>query len=109
MELPKNITQIGEINHSCKIYVEDYVISYIKQLNGQATDREQGVAMYGVRREEDGITYLFFYGASKLNYLQRETRHLSQAVLQEAEKARKKYFAEYEFLGYRLLNGEMVE
>lgn len=109
MELPKNITQIGEINHSCRIYVEDYVISYIKQLNGQATDREQGVAMYGVRREEDGITYLFFYGASRLNYLQRETRHLSQAVLQEAEKARKKYFAEYEFLGYRLLNGEMVE
>lgn len=109
MELPKNITQIGEINHSCRIYVEDYVISYIKQLNGQATDREQGVAMYGVRKEEDGITYLFFYGACRLNYLQRETRHLSQAVLQEAEKARKKYFAEYAFLGYRLLNGEMVE
>lgn len=109
MELPKNITQIGEINHNCRIYVEDYVISYIKQLNGQATDREQGVAMYGVRKEEDGITYLFFYGACRLNYLQRETRHLSQAVLQEAEKARKKYFDEYAFLGYRLLNGEMVE
>ena len=62
-----------------------------------------------MRKEEAGVTYLFFYGACKLNFLQRETRHLSQAVLQEAEKARKKYFAEYEFLGYRMLNGEMVE
>ncbi|MCM1193523.1 MAG: LysM peptidoglycan-binding domain-containing protein [Acetatifactor muris] len=109
MDLPKNITQIGEINHNCKIYVEDYVVSYIKQLNGHAVDKELAVGMYGVRKEEGGTTYLFLYGACKLNFLQRETRHLSQAVLQEAEKARKKYFAEYDFLGYRLLNGEMVE
>ena len=109
MELPKNITQIGEVNQGCRIYVEDYVISYIKQLNGHALDKSLAVGMYGVRKEEAGITYLFFYGACKLNFLQRETRHLSQAVLQEAEKARKKYFAEYEFLGYRMLNGEMVE
>lgn len=109
MNLPKNITQIGEINHSCKIYVEDYVVSYIKQLNGHALDKELAVGMYGVRKEEGGITYLFFYGACKLNFLQRETRHLSQAVLQEAEKTRKKYFTEYDFLGYKLLNGEMVE
>lgn len=109
MELPKNVTQIGETNHSCKIYVEDYVISYIKQLNGHALDKGLAVALYGVRREEAGITYLFFYGAAKLNFLQRETRHLSQAVLQEAEKTRKRYFGEYTFLGYRLLDGEMVE
>lgn len=109
MDLPKNITQIGETNRSCKIYVEDYVISYIKQLNGHALDKELAVALYGVRKEEAGITYLFFYGASKLNFLQRETRHLSQAVQQEAEKTRRKYFGEYEFLGYRMLNGEMVE
>lgn len=109
MDLPKNIKQIGETNRSCKIYVEDYVISYIKQLNGHALDKEAAVALYGVRKEEAGITYLFFYGACRLNFLQRETRHLSQAVLQEAEKARKKYFGEYAFLGYRMLNGEMVE
>ncbi|MCM1027713.1 MAG: LysM peptidoglycan-binding domain-containing protein [Roseburia sp.] len=109
MELPKNVTQIGETNHSCKIYVEDYVISYIRQLNGYAMDKGLAAALYGVRKEEAGITYLFFYGAGKLNFLQREARHLSQAVLQETEKQRKKYFEEYAFLGYCLLNGEMVE
>lgn len=109
MELPKNITQIGETNQHCKIYVEDYVFSYIKQLNQYAQDKNIAVALYGTRKEEAGITYLFVFGTCKLNFLQRESRHLSQAVLQEAEKQRKKHFPAYDFLGYRMLNGEMVE
>lgn len=109
MELPKNVTQIGEPDHHCKIYVEDYVISYLKQLNSHAGDKEMAVGLYGTRREEAGVTYLFFYGACRLNFLQRESRHLSQAVQQEAEELRRKYFSQYTFLGYRLLNGEMVE
>ena len=109
MELPKNITQIGETNPHCKVYVEDYVISYIKQLNQYAGEKEMAVALYGVRKEEAEITYLFFYGACRLVFLQKECRHLSQAVLQEAEKQRKKFFPDTVFLGYRLLDGEMIE
>ena len=109
MELPKNITQIGETNPHCKIYVEDYVISYIRQLNQYAREKGLAVALYGTKREEGEITYLFLYGACKLNFLQRECRHLSQAVCQEVEKQRRKYFSDYVFLGYRLLDGEMVE
>lgn len=109
MELPKNITQVGEANHRCKIYVEDYAVSYMKQLNVLARDKDMAVALYGVRKEENEVAYLFVYGAVKLNFLQRETRHLSQAQLQEIEKNREKYFRELEFLGYRLLNGDMVE
>lgn len=109
MELPKNITQIGEVNPRCKVYVEDYVISYIRQLNQCAQEKGLAVALYGTKKEEGEITYLFLYGACKLNFLQRECRHLSQAVSQEIEKQRRKYFATYTFLGYRLLDGEMIE
>ena len=109
MELPKNITQIGETNPHCKIYVEDYVISYIRQLNQYAREKGLAVAVYGTRKEEGEVTYLFLYGACKLNFLQRECRHLSQEVCQEVEKQRRKYFPDYLFLGYRLLDGEMVE
>ena len=109
MELPKNITQIGEANPHCKIYVEDYVVSYIKQMNQYAGEKELAVALYGTRKEEGEITYIFLYGACKLVFLQKECRHLSQAVWQEVEKQRKRYFSQYTFLGYRLLNGEMIE
>ncbi|MBO5337460.1 MAG: LysM peptidoglycan-binding domain-containing protein [Lachnospiraceae bacterium] len=109
MELPKNITQIGEANRNCKVYVEDYVVSYIKQINQVACNKEMAVALYGTRKTENNVTYIFLYGAAKLDFLQRETRHLSQAQQQEIEKLRRKHFADYEFQGYRLLNGEMVE
>ena len=109
MELPKNITQIGESDKFCKIYAEDYVVSYLKQLNRVAGDKNLAVALYGTRKEEAGISYLFLYGAGKLNFLQRESRHLSQAVQQEAERQRQRYFREYSFLGYKILNGEMIE
>lgn len=109
MELPKNITQIGEVGRDCKIYVEDYVVSYMKQLNQAARDKEIAVALFGKRREENGIVYYFVYGASKLDFLQREVRHLSQAQRQEIENSRRKYFTELAFVGYRLLDGEMIE
>jgi nucleoid-associated protein YgaU len=109
MELPKNITQIGEVGGDCRVYVEDYVISYMKQLNRAAGDKEMAVALYGVHREEEGISYCFLYGACRLDFLQREVRHLSQAQRQEIERLRRKYFPEQSFLGYRILDGEMIE
>lgn len=109
MELPKNVTQIGESDRSCKIYVEDYVMSYMKQMNRFAEDKEIAVALYGKRAMEQGISYLFVYGACKLDFLQREVRHLSQAHYQEIERLRRKYFNTCEFVGYLLLNGEMIE
>ena len=109
MELPKNITQIGEVGRDCKIYVEDYVVSYMKQLNRSAQDKSIAVALYGKRKEENGIVYYFIYGASKLDFLQREVRHLSQAQRQEMEQYRKRYFSELGLVGYRLLDGDMIE
>lgn len=109
MVLPKNVTQIGESDSHCKVYVEDYVVSYLKQWNRHGADKQLAVALYGVRKEEGGISYLFLYGAGRVNFIQRENRHLSQAQLQEIERIRRKSFPEYSFLGYRLLNGEMVE
>ncbi len=109
MDLPKNVTQIGEANCTCKIYVEDYVVSYLKQLNPLARDKTMAAALYGRRKTEDGKIYLFVYGAGKLDFLQKETKHLSQAQNQEIERIRRQHFGDYEFLGYRILDGEMVE
>ena len=74
-----------------------------------AQNKDIAIALYGRKTEEDGVTYLFAYGSAKLNFLQKPVRHLSQAQEQEIEKLRKKYFSEMSFLGYQILNGEMVE
>lgn len=74
-----------------------------------AQNKDIAIALYGRKTAEDGVAYLFAYGSAKLNFLQKPVRHLSQAQEQEIEKLRRKYFSEMTFLGYQILNGEMVE
>lgn len=109
MELPKNITQIGEADRTCKIYVEDYVVSYMKQLSRQTEDKGVTIALYGKCTKEQTLSYFFIYGACRILSINREVRHLSQAQSQEVERMRQRYFPEYTFLGYHIFDGEMVE
>ena len=55
------------------------------------------------------ISYLFVYCACRVLFLEKDTKYLPQAALQDIEKQRKRYFAEYSFLGYHILDGEMME
>ena len=87
MELPGNVTFIGNVERNCKIYVEDYVLSFMKQMNREAQDRSATIALFGKNKEEADASYHFVYGACKMESLIREARHLSQAQLQEIEKS----------------------
>lgn len=109
MELPKNITQIGEADRTCKIYVEDYVVSYMKQLSRQTQDKGPAIALYGKYTKEQTLSYFFIYGACQILSISKEVRHLSQAQNQEVERLRQHYFPEYVFLGYHIFDGEMAE
>ncbi len=109
MELPKNITQIGEADRTCKVYVEDYVVSYMKQLCRQTEGKGLAIALYGKYAREQSLSYFFIYGACQILSISKEVRHLSQAQNQEVERLRQRYFPEYVFLGYHIFDGEMVE
>lgn len=109
MELPKNITQIGEADRTCKVYVEDYVVSYMKQLCRQTERKGLAIALYGKYTKEQSLSYFFIYGACRILSINKEVRHLSQAQNQEVERLRQHYFPEYVFLGYHIFDGEMVE
>lgn len=109
MELPKNITQMGELNRENKIYIEDYVISYLKQLKNTGRKNNVAVAFYGKTTHGDAENYYFLYGAYKLEGLREETKFLTQTHLQEIERLQKKYFPEYIFCGYAILRGDSLE
>ncbi len=109
MELPKNITQIGETDKNSKIYMEDYVVSYMKQQSKTSVDKQTGVALFGKCNREENMSYYFIYGACRVNYISKEVRHLSGAQLQEVERIRKAHFEEYLFIGYCILDGDAVE
>ncbi len=109
MELPKNITQMDELNKENKIYIEDYVISYLKQLKITGRKNNVAVAFYGKTTHGEVENYYFLYGAYKLESLREETKFLSQSQLQEIERLRQKFFPEYIFCGYAVLRNDYLE
>ncbi len=65
-KLPRNIRQIGERDQSIRLYMEDYVNTYLKRLfpkGGQ--DLRVGVLL-GTSEEHEGIPYLFVDGAMEI-------------------------------------------
>lgn len=109
MELPKNIVQIGKPDKVHKIFVEDYVVSYIKQLNKKCDGRAVGLALYGKFYEEDGCKYYFLYGATQIEGLEHRGPYLSQNEKEEIESIGQKYFDGYEFLAWCNVKGEPVD
>lgn len=64
--LPKNIRQIGDTRDDIKVYIEDYVMTYIKQLAAYDDEQEEAVVLYGSRQQIDETCYYFINGAVKV-------------------------------------------
>ena len=65
--LPRNIRQVGLTTGNMRIYIEDYVYTFLTRLarNAVGSGKEQGcVAVFtGETKWNNGITYLFIRGA----------------------------------------------
>lgn len=109
MELPKNIIQVGKPDKIHKIFVEDYVVSYIKQLYKAYEEKTVGLALYGKYCEEADLNYYFLYGAAVVEGLENRGPYLSQVEKEEIEDIGKRFFEEYQFLAWCNIKGEPVE
>ncbi len=62
LKLPKNIRQIGNGDCDYQIYIEDYLMSYLKKRPERDTDIRYGVLLGDVKMA-NGYTYFFINGA----------------------------------------------
>ena len=65
-KLPKNIRQIGERDPVLKLYVEDYVNTYLRRLYPTGGQDLRVGLLLGENREEDEVPYLFVDGALQI-------------------------------------------
>ena len=65
-KLPRNIKQIGEKEETTRLYVEDYVSTYLKSLVPSGENDLRVGLLLGNLDERDGIVYLFLDGAMEL-------------------------------------------
>ena len=64
--LPKNIRQVGERDQTVRLYLEDYVNTYLKRLYPKGGQDLRVGVLLGTAEERDGIPFLFVDGAMEV-------------------------------------------
>lgn len=65
--MPKNLRQIGQAGEDREIYIEDYVLSYVRYLGKEATSEYKIAVFLGETREWEGKTCIFIHGAMEVD------------------------------------------
>ena len=71
-KLPKNIRQVGERDQVVKLYIEDYVNTYLKRLYPAGGQDLRVGLLLGEIRTEDGVPFLFIDGAIEMEQVTKE-------------------------------------
>ena len=104
-QFPKNVRQIGNVCDSPKIYVEDYVDTYLNQLKDKAKEEPVGIALAGEILVLEGQPVVYISGAFRLAEVEVRGKEISlkEETVKQMETDRKKYFPETEIVGWGLI------
>lgn len=108
---PKNVRQVGNVCDTPKIYVEDYVDTYLNQIKEQSKEQWTGAFLVGEKTEIDGIDCLFVTGAVRMMQHSEDNGAvlIDEEMMRQARKECGDYFPGQEILGWMLIevNGTM--
>ena len=65
-QVPKNVRQVGNVSDEPKIYVEDYVDTYLNQLRGQAKEHPVGAFLTGDIQKSGQQECVYITGAVRI-------------------------------------------
>lgn len=104
-KFPKNVRQIGNVCDTPKIYVEDYVDTYLNQLKERAEEEAVAAFLLGENQPVEGQECVCITGAVQIKDIQYEGSDLILAdELEEQARAEcKEYFPDKEIVGWFLI------
>ncbi|MGN1157243.1 MAG: peptidoglycan-binding protein, partial [Agathobacter sp.] len=104
-QFPKNVRQIGNVSDEPKIYVEDYVDTYLNQLCEKVSENPEAAMLVGEILTVDGQGVVFVSGAIRLREVEVNGTELriSDEVWHEADEERKRFFPTSDAVGWCLL------
>ncbi len=97
MNLPKNIRQMGMPTDKQKVYIEDYVYTYLHSFLKEKyrDDTLRAAVVLGEYYKEDEVTYTFVKGAVACDFSQ-----LHEEMSQELTQTIRNYFPGWDMLGW---------
>lgn len=108
-QLPKNVRQIGNVSDSSKIYVEDYVDTFLNQMCEKAEQETIGAFLIGEIVREEEQDFIYIYGAIQMKELEKKGKDfvIGEHVWKNACETCKEFFGNAEILGWVLV-GENI-
>ena len=103
-QLPKNVRQIGNVSDTSKIYVEDYVDTFLNQLCDKARQAPIGAFLVGETVREKDEDYIYIYGALRMKHIDVKGKEVqvSESAWKRACEQCKEYFEDAAILGWFL-------
>ncbi len=102
-KLPKNIRQIGERDQILKLYVEDYVNTYLKRLYPAGGQDLRVGLLLGESRSQEGETILFVDGAMEMDGVpQGDKVEFTESAWKSAYQAMERMFPRRSIIGWFL-------
>lgn len=108
-KLPKNIRQIGNVSDNPKVYVEDYVDTFISHMCDNTKEGVAGAFLIGESFSKDDQDYIFIHGAVQMKDVEMNGNEivLGDKSWKKACEEGKKYFAGNTILGWFLTAPEL--
>ena len=108
--LPKNVRQVGEIQRDRRIYIEDYVVTYIRQKIEENKNLGCVLILTGRKEYVQDTLYLFVDGAFLVEYEQVGKDYVfSDRVWETVYEQVKEYFSGGEIVGWLLYDDDLTE
>ncbi|MEE1442011.1 MAG: LysM peptidoglycan-binding domain-containing protein [Blautia sp.] len=102
--IPNNIRQIGEIEGTQKIYIEDYAYTYLCRISSENPRKGIAAILLGQANWKEGTSYLFVKSAVALSDMEVSEEHVdfTQETWNHVYEKNKEYFPEQEIVGWFL-------
>lgn len=104
-QFPKNVRQIGNVSDQPKIYMEDYVNTYLNQLKETAAENATGALLVGENIRQGKQSVVYISGALQMKEMEIKGTEIiiSDDVWTSLEEQKREYFPEREVVGWCLL------
>ena len=110
--MPRNVRQIGLANGNYRIYVEDYVYTFLSCLGSDGKTEGQGKAavLTGEIQWTADMTCIFIKGALAADEMEATAEHIdfSEKIWQKLQEDKEKYFPEQEIVGWFFAQQQMA-
>ena len=104
-QFPKNVRQIGNVSDEPKIYMEDYVDTYLNQLRMKAIDSPIAALLTGEIVEQEGQAVVYISGALQIEAVEvagTEIR-MDEEIWKRTQEERKTHFPKQEAVGWCMI------